>query len=73
MEKGNMVGVSPPPEGALVGESVPRENTLTEREESMIEEVANQMVSKGEPYTLMSQGEREEKAKELLQSNGVIR
>ena len=67
------MGTSEPPEGVVAGENVPRENELTDKEESMIEELANQMVAKGEPYVSMSQDERESKAQEVLQSKGVIR
>jgi len=73
MPQGKIIGMSSPPEGVLAGESVPRENELTDKEESMIEKLANQMIEKGEPYTKMSESERKQKAKEVLQSKGVIR
>lgn len=73
MTGGKIIGLGSPPEGVVAGESVPRENELTDKEESMIEELANQMVGRGEVYAKMSQKEREKKAQEVLQSNGVIR
>lgn len=66
-------GMAPPPEGALVGESVPRENELTEREETLVNELMGAMKAKGEPFTTMSEGELRERAVEKLQERGVIR
>ena len=73
MTQGNIEGFRTPPEGVTVGESIPRENELTQQEETMIEKLANQMVEKGEPYISMSQDERKQKAQDILQSKGVIR
>jgi len=72
MKRNNVIGVSTPPEGVISGDSIPRENELTEKEESLIEELANQMTENGKPYTEMSQREREKKAQKILQDNGVI-
>jgi len=73
MTQGEIEGFAKPPEGVIAGENIPRENELTDREEQMIEELANQMMEKGEPYITMSQEERKQKAQDILQSKGVIR
>lgn len=73
MTQGKIEGFAKPPEGVIAGENVPRENELTDKEEQMIEKLANQMMENGEPYTLMSQEEREQKAQDVLQAKGVIR
>ena len=73
MTQGETEGFAKPPEGVIAGENVPRENELTDKEESLIEEVANQMLENGEPYISMSQEGRKQKAQDILQANGVIR
>lgn len=64
-------GLSKPPEGVLVGESVPVENDRYEIEESKIEEVAAQL--KAHPtFGTASESERREKAIELLEKYGRL-
>ena len=55
-------GLAEPPEGALVGESVPRENEEDDRHEQEIEELVGLM--KGHPaYSDLSETEIEEAAR----------
>lgn len=65
-------GMGEPPEGAIVGESVPVENDRDEIEESLIEECMGTM--KGHPaYHGLSDDELREKAIEYLQKKEIIR
>ena len=73
MTQGEMEGFRTPPDGVIAGENIPRENEVTQQEETMIEKLANQMVERGEPYISMSQDERKQKAQDILQSKEVIR
>lgn len=63
-------GMSEPPEGAIVGESVPLENQEDEIRQSTIEELIGRLKLKGEPYTKMSRYELEERARELARKYG---
>lgn len=61
-----------PPEGALSGESVPRENGLDDREEQAIQEVVAKLKSKGEPWIKMSDSEIRKRVKDHLVDSGEI-
>jgi len=54
-----------PPEGVIAGDSIPRENELTDREEQMIQEAVGIMKTK-DAYARMGDDELREKAKEIL-------
>jgi len=65
------MAMAAPPEGVLAGESVPRENTLDEREKRTVAELANEM--KGRPgYAELTDEERRAKAREKLLDREVI-
>lgn len=66
-------GMAPPPEGVIAGESVPRENELSDREEALIQELVGKMKGRGEPFASMSDNELRERAVNKLQEKGVIR
>jgi len=73
MNNQQSAGLAEPPDGAVVGESVPRENEITDMEKSIVSELVGIMKSKGEPFVSMSDKELREKAVEKLQDRGVIR
>jgi hypothetical protein len=60
-----------PPEGALVGESVPAESEPDERTQQMIEHTMNRIKTHHPRGTELSASERREKAKKRLRSLGV--
>lgn len=61
----NHVGLSEPPEGALVGESVPRENEEDEVSQAAIEKLAGRL--KAHPrFTGRSDAELEAEARRIL-------
>lgn len=60
--------LSKPPEGAVVGEDVPRENEQLEVEDSKIEEAMNALKTRGEPYMSMDESELREKAIEIIRA-----
>lgn len=55
-----------PPEGALTGEDVPRENDHDEQTEATIKEVMNALKLRGEPYTDMDESTLRERAERFL-------
>jgi len=58
-------GLSKPPEGVVVGESVPRENDERQLKNSLVDRLAHEM--KAHPaYRDMTDGERRELAAEKL-------
>jgi len=59
-----------PPEGAIRGESVPRESEPDERIEALIEYVENELKTHDQ-YRLLSASARREAAKRIIRSNGV--
>lgn len=61
--------LSPPPEGAIAGENIPRENE--EYSETVIEEAKNALKTQHRMYRKMSSDELEERAVKLLRKNGV--
>lgn len=61
--------MSEPPEGAIVGEDVPRENE--EYSQTLIERAKNALKVEAQVYREMSDDELEERAVELLRKNGV--
>jgi hypothetical protein len=60
-----------PPEGAIVGESVPAESEPDEQTEQLIEHMMNWIKANDPSGTEMSNDERRERAKERLRSMGV--
>lgn len=64
------VGHAPPPEGVLVGESVPRENEQTEHDEAHLQQVMNRMKAHGKPYRERTESELRERAIRLLETYG---
>ena len=66
-------GMAEPPEGVLVGESVPRENELSDKEEAIVQEFIGQMKARGRPFVAMSDKELRERAENKLVEKGVIR
>lgn len=62
----NAKGLSEPPEGAIVGESVPRENERNEAEEAAITELAG-LLKAYPAYRGRSESELREIAREKLQ------
>lgn len=64
------IGHAPPPEGVLVGASVPRENEQTEHDEARVQKVMNQMKAHGESYRGMTESELRERAIRLLEKYG---
>lgn len=65
--------LTPPPEGVISGDSIPRENELDDREEQKVQEFIGVAKSKGEPWVSMTDEELREKAIETLAEHGVIR
>lgn len=66
-------GMARPPEGAISGDSVPRENELDDSEEQTVQEVIGELKGKGEPWINMSDNEIRERVKDRLVDKGVIR
>jgi len=63
-------GLAEPPEGALAGESVPRENEEEERRRAAVEQLVGAM--KGHPrYEGRSDAELEDAAHELIERYGL--
>lgn len=62
------VGLSEPPEGVVVGESVPPENTEADNEFERVEveSMMGVLKSRGVPFTTMTKDELEQKAREYL-------
>lgn len=60
-----------PPEGVVVGESVPRENGEDDVEETEIRKIMNKLKARGEPWISMREEELREKALEIY--NEVFR
>jgi hypothetical protein len=60
-----------PPEGAIVGESVPAGSELDERTEQLIEHMMNWIKANDPRGTELSNDERRQAAKERLRSMGV--
>lgn len=61
------MGISAPPEGAIVGENVPLENDQRDLDESKIHKAVGAMRSRGEPYIHMD----ESVLRELVIERGV--
>lgn len=72
MEPRQSVGLAKPPEGALAGENVPRENERDGQVQTLIDRVAAELKSNGEPYTDMTESELKECAVKKLRNAGVI-
>lgn len=70
-DNGGRSPVSPPPEGVLAGEDVPRENETDDLTDSMIETAENELQGRGEPYRSMSSSELRERAISLLRKTGM--
>lgn len=64
---GTNYALSKPPEGALVGEDVPRENELDDWDETLIQRIEALLKSHGDPYVSMSDAEIREQAINKLQ------
>lgn len=64
--------LSEPPEGAIVGESVPRENERGDRERQAIEAMMGALKTRPEFHD-WSESELREEAVDRLQKTGVIR
>lgn len=65
-EQRRSMGVTPPPDGVLAGESVPRENEEEQIEDGKIEEVMGLLKARGEPWTNMSDSELRERSRKLI-------
>lgn len=63
-------GMSEPPEGAIVGDSVPLENQEVDIEDSKIDRIVGELKLRGEPYIGMKRKELESKAVEIIESYG---
>lgn len=72
MKPRQAVGMAKPPEGALAGENVPRENERDEQVQTLIRRMAAELKARGSPYTEMGATERKEHAKKKLRNAGVI-
>jgi hypothetical protein len=59
--------LSKPPEGAIVGESVPRENEREDWRETEIERIAAALKQRGGPFASMSDAELRDRAIERLE------
>jgi len=66
-------GLAKPPEGVIAGESVPRENGLSDKEKEIVWRFVGKMKSKGKPFVDMKDSELRKKAEEKLVERGVIR
>lgn len=60
------VGHSKPPEGAIVGESVPKGSEPEQYERERIERVKNTLKAKSPAFQQLSESELEERAKQFI-------
>lgn len=60
-----------PPEGAISGEDVPRENEKDEHRRTLITQTMAILKANGEPFTTMQRDELRERAIKTLRRNGV--
>jgi len=72
MKRRQAAGLAEPPEGVLVGESLPRENEQDSKRRQAIEEMVGLLKDRGKPYTEMGHVELREEAKSKLRTAGVI-
>lgn len=56
-------GLSEPPEGAITGDSVPRENEEYDVREQKVRKLARRLKAEGKPFSEMKESERMEYAR----------
>jgi hypothetical protein len=68
---GSVTGMAPPPEGAVVGESVPPESEPDRFDEALIQDVMGLLKGRGHPYVEMNDSELRETAVETIRKHEI--